>query len=114
MNKLEIYDPAMCCSTGVCGTNVDPRLVKLAADVAFLKSRGVTVERFNLGRQPEAFVKNPAVIAAMGPEAERLPIFVANGEIVAEGRYPNRAELASWFGIEAGVSIDLPMRSAGQ
>lgn len=104
MNTLQIFDPAMCCSTGVCGPSVDQKLVKLAADVAFLKSRGVQVERFNLAHQPDAFTKNELILAEMGAEAEWLPIFLADGVIRAKGTYPNRAELASWFGLEAGVS----------
>ena len=108
MKTLKIYDPAMCCSTGVCGPSVDQKLVKLAADVAFLKSRGVTVERFNLGHQPEAFTSSPLVLAEMGAEAENLPIFVLDGEIKAKASYPSRAELAAWFGLEAETSSDKP------
>ena len=104
MKTLQIFDPAMCCSTGVCGPSVDQTLVKLAADVAFLKSKGVTVERFNLAHQPEAFTANPLVIAEMGAAAEHLPIFIVDGEIRAKGTYPHRSELAAWFGLTAGVS----------
>lgn len=110
MKSLKIYDPAMCCSTGVCGPNVDAKLVRLAADVAFLKSRGVQVERFNLGHQPEAFASNPAVLAAMGAEAENLPIFLLDGEIKAKAVYPTRQELAAWFGIEPGIDGEKPKR----
>lgn len=106
MKTLKIYDPAMCCSTGVCGPSVDDRLVKLAADVAFLKSRGITVERFNLGHQAEAFTKSPMILAEMGAEAENLPLFVVDGEVRAKGTYPSRAELASWVGLEVDSLID--------
>lgn len=108
MKTLQIYDPAMCCSTGVCGPSVDPKLLKLSADVGFLKSRGVTVERFNLGHQPEAFTANAMVMAEMGAEAENLPLFIIDGKICAKGTYPNRAELASWFGLDAGVPLAKP------
>jgi hypothetical protein len=111
MKTLKIYDPAMCCSTGVCGPSVDPKLVRLAADVGFLKSRGVSVERFNLGHQPQAFAENPAVLAAMGAEAEHLPIFVVDGQIKATGSYPDRQTLAAWFEIEA--QGDLRLSSTG-
>jgi hypothetical protein len=30
--RLDVFDPAMCCSTGVCGPEVDPQLVQFAAD----------------------------------------------------------------------------------
>lgn len=103
MKQLKIYDPAMCCSTGVCGPSVDQRLVRLAADVSFLKAKGVEVERFNLGHQPEAFTANPTVLAEMGAEAEHLPLFLVDGVVMAKGIYPDRAEMAKWFGIDAGV-----------
>lgn len=106
MKTLQIFDPAMCCSTGVCGPSVDQRLVKLAADVAFLKSRGILVERFNLGHQPEAFTSNRVVMEEMGSEAEHLPIFLVDGDLKAKATYPSRAELASWFELEAGDSVE--------
>lgn len=105
MNKtLQIFDPAMCCSTGVCGPSVDQKLVRLAADIGFLKSKGITVERFNLAHQPDAFTSNALVLAEMGQEAENLPLYLVDGEILAKGTYPTRSELASWFGLEAGVT----------
>ncbi len=108
MKTLQIYDPAMCCSTGVCGPSVDPKLVTLAADVAFLKSKGISVERYNLGHQPEAFTSNQLVLSAMGAEAENLPLFIVDGEVMAKATYPCRSELASWLGIEAGAASDKP------
>ncbi len=108
MKTLQIFDPAMCCSTGVCGPTVDQRLVKLAADVAFLKSQGVEVERFNLGHQPDAFATSPLVLSEMGPEAENLPLFVVDGAVKAKATYPDRQELASWFGLVASATGEKP------
>lgn len=107
MKTLKIYDPAMCCSTGVCGPSVDPKLVRLAADVAFLKSRGISVERFNLGHQPEVFAQSPTVLAEMGAEAEHLPIFIVDGQVMAKGSYPDRLTLASWFDLEVPEELRL-------
>lgn len=106
--KLTIYDPPMCCSSGVCGPNVDPKLVRLSADVAFLKTRGVEVERFNLGHQPQAFMDSPLVISNMGATGENLPLFIVGEEIRSSGRYPNRQEIAGWFGIEASAAVEKP------
>ncbi len=78
MKTLQIFDPAMCCSTGVCGPSLDQTLVTLAADVNFLKSKGVSVERFNLAHQPEAFTDNPMIMTEMGGAAENLPLFVVD------------------------------------
>jgi hypothetical protein len=104
MKILEIFDPAMCCSTGICGPSIDQRLVKLAADIEFLRSKGIMVKRYNLAHQPEAFTNNPLVLAEMGSEAENLPMFLVDGKICAQGIYPNRSELASWLGIEVGLT----------
>ena len=49
MSKLEVFDPAMCCSTGVCGVDVDPVLVQFAADLQWLGEQGVEIKRYNLG-----------------------------------------------------------------
>lgn len=98
----------MCCSTGVCGPSVDPKLLGLAADVAFLKSRGIEVQRFNLGHQPDAFASNPLVLNEMGSEAESLPIFVIDGEVKAKATYPDRKEIAGWFGIDPDAAPQEP------
>ncbi len=42
---LQVFDPAMCCSSGVCGPAVDPQLPRFAADLEWLASKGVAVER---------------------------------------------------------------------
>lgn len=100
MKTLTVFDPAMCCSTGVCGSDVDQVLVDFSADVQWLKSRGVQVERYNLAQQPMSFVQNEkakAFLEASG--AEGLPLILLGGETVMAGRYPKRAELARWFGI---------------
>lgn len=109
MKTLQIFDPAMCCSTGVCGPSADPKLLNLAADVAFLKSQGVEVERFNLGHQPAAFASNPLVITEMGAEAENLPIFIVDGVVKAKGTYPDRQQLAAWFDLPASVEGEKSM-----
>jgi hypothetical protein len=102
MTTVQVFDPAMCCSTGICGPEVDPLLVRFAADMQWLASQGVVVERFNLGNQPDAFTGNPVVLRALnerGPEA--LPIVMVNGEIVSSGHYPLREELMSLAGRDA-------------
>ena len=109
-HSLQVFDPAMCCSTGVCGPSVDQRLIKLASDLAYLKSQGVVVERFNLAHQPEAFTNHPTVIAEMGAEAENLPIFIVGDAIKSKGVYPSRVELALWVGIDAGISEEKPRK----
>ncbi|MDZ7717525.1 MAG: arsenite efflux transporter metallochaperone ArsD [Balneolaceae bacterium] len=92
--KIEVYDPPMCCSTGVCGPEVDQKLVDFNNDLKWLKSQGVDVQRYNLGQEPEAFKSNPEVITRIqNTGTEILPIIVVNGKLKMEGDYPARTML---------------------
>ena len=102
MKKLEIYDPAMCCSTGICGPDVDPALVTFAADLKWVGEQGVAVQRHNLGQEPQAFAANPAVVKEMEVGMDRLPIIAIDGHIVSTGVYLSRAQLAQKLGLPAG------------
>jgi hypothetical protein len=100
MKTIEVYDPALCCSTGVCGTDVDQALVTFSADLAWAKLKGAKIARFNLGQEPMAFAENAAVKGFLERSgAEALPVVLVNGDIALAGRYPNRSELARWAGI---------------
>lgn len=100
MKTIQIFDPALCCSTGVCGVDVDQALVQFSADVDWAKQQGATVERFNLSQQPLVFAENAIVrgyLERSGQEA--LPLVLLDGEVALAGRYPNRNELARWLGV---------------
>jgi len=104
MIAICVFDPAMCCSTGICGPAIDPELVRFAADLEWLKSRGVSVERFNLSQQPGAFAEHPAVRAALESKgAASLPIVAVNGDVKSSGDYPSRDTLAAWAGLAASA-----------
>ncbi len=106
MKKLEVFDPALCCSTGVCGVDVDQALVGFAADVDWAKQNGAQIERFNLAQQPMAFAENAAVKRFLEDYGqEGLPLVLLDGRVVLSGRYPNRAELTNWLGIAAAPSL---------
>ncbi len=101
MKTLEVFDPPMCCSTGVCGPNVDPVLVQFASDFLWVAGQGVHVERYNLSQQPQAFAANETVKAALNKYGtDCLPLILLNGSIVCKGRYPGREELAQLAGLE--------------
>ncbi|OGA45242.1 MAG: transcriptional regulator [Betaproteobacteria bacterium RIFCSPLOWO2_12_FULL_62_58] len=102
MKTIQVFDPALCCSTGVCGVDVDQQLVTFAADVDWAKKAGARIERFNLSQQPLAFAQNAVVkgfLERSGQEA--LPLVLIDGEVALAGRYPTRDELARWTGIGA-------------
>jgi hypothetical protein len=103
MITVEIFDPPMCCSTGVCGPDPDPRLPQFAADLAWLASLGVRVTRYNLAQEPAAFVANPQVKRLLDQWGQScLPVILREETIAARGRYPTRRELANL----AGVSLE--------
>jgi AhpD family alkylhydroperoxidase len=101
MTRLQVFDPPMCCSTGVCGPQVDPQLPRFAADLQWLQKQGLEVERFNLAQQPQAFVQSALVKQALVADGEKcLPLILLDGEIVARGAYPARDELAALAGVD--------------
>ncbi len=100
MKMIQVFDPALCCSTGVCGVDVDQALVNFSADVDWAQQNGAHIERFNLAQQPVAFAENSTVkgfLERSGQEA--LPLILVDGEVALAGRYPSRAELARWVGV---------------
>ena len=88
MKTIQVYDPPMCCSTGLCGNEIDPALVSFAALLTQLSQRVVKVERYNLGQQPMAFIQNPAVKTLLDKEGvAALPLIFVDGEMRLKGRY---------------------------
>ena len=109
---LEVYDPALCCSTGVCGPAVDPVLVRFAADVKWLLEQGVEVRRFNLSQTPAAFVENEVVKQALTEKGEAaLPLLFVDSQMLASGHYPERRELAASLNLKA-TATPAPAKSS--
>lgn len=95
MKTLTIYDPAMCCSSGVCGPDVDETLVHLAGFLKGLDEKEVRVERYNLSQQPGAYAANPTVTDTLRQKGtEALPLVFVNDKLVCSGTYPSTEELA--------------------
>lgn len=107
MVRIEVFDPPMCCSSGVCGPNVDKRLVAFSANLEWLKTHGVDVQRYNPSQQYDAFVSNPTVVATVNERGtECLPLILADGELVSMGGYPDRDELAALAGVDPGEEVE--------
>ena len=93
---VAVYDPAMCCPTGVCGPGVDPALLQLARDLRWLQTRGVTVERYGLAQEPAAFTQSARIAGLLKEfDAQALPATLVDGEVLVHGRYPTRGELVA-------------------
>lgn len=104
MKAIQVFDPPLCCTTGVCGTDVDQALVNFSADVDWAKRSGSHIERFNLAQHPMAFAENPTVKGLLERAGQQaLPLTLVDGEIALAGRYPTRADLARWSGIAASA-----------
>ena len=108
MKTLTIFDPALCCPTGICGAEIDQTLVNFAADLDWLKSEGVEVKRVNLSQEPSLFAENEQVKSILqNSGVEGLPVILANDELQSSGQYPDRVQLAQMAGVTA-------VESAGQ
>ena len=104
MKTMKIFEPAMCCPTGLCGVGVDPELLRISTVLNTLKQHGVEVQRYNLTSAPSEFVKSKAVteyLQKFGPD--RLPVVLVDNFIVIAGRYPTNEEFTSWLELAPDV-----------
>ncbi|HCX60922.1 arsenite efflux transporter metallochaperone ArsD [Aminipila sp.] len=100
MKKLQIFEPAMCCSTGVCGVGVDPELIRISTTLNTLKKNGIEIDRFNLSNAPQEFLNNKAVNTIINEKGvDELPVTVLEGEVVLTGRYPTNEEIVKMMDI---------------
>ncbi len=100
MKKMQIFESAMCCSTGLCGVGVDSELLRITTVLNSLKKNGIEVDRFNLTNAPMEFVNNKAVNDFLNTKGvDELPAVVLDGEILITGRYPSNEEFAKLLNI---------------
>lgn len=103
-HKIELYEPAMCCETGVCGPSVDEQLLAIREDLRWAETQGASVSRHNLSSDADAFVANTKVTGLMQAFGEKaLPVLVIDGEIAAHGHYPTREELGQLLARQPGA-----------
>ncbi|MFD3459769.1 arsenite efflux transporter metallochaperone ArsD [Nocardia fluminea] len=97
MSKIEVFEPALCCNTGVCGPDVDQALVSFSADLDWLRGQGGDITRFNMASEPLAFAGNDAVRSFLEVAGSQgLPLVLVDGVSALTGRYPTRDEIALW------------------
>ena len=100
MKKMEIFEPAMCCETGLCGVGVDSELLRISTLLSTLKKNGIEVKRYNLNSFPQEFVTNKVINdLIMTDGVDSLPATVVDGEIVLTKRYPTNQEIGGYLGI---------------
>jgi hypothetical protein len=112
--RVELYEPAMCCQSGVCGPLVDQQLIDVRENVRWAQAQGAEVTRHNLSSDPDAFVSNPKVTGLMAAFGENaLPVLVIDGEIAVHGRYPSREELAGLIQAKVKPIVERAQSSGG-
>jgi len=107
MKKMQIFEPAMCCSTGLCGVGVDPELLRVSTVLNTLINNKITVDRFNLNIAPMEFVTNTTINEFVNKSGvEKLPVVTLDGEVIMTGRYPTNEEFVTL--------LDLPVTMLGE
>ena len=92
--RVEIFDPPMCCPTGVCGPTIDPALLDVNEMVLALQSEGISVARYQMASHAQQFVNNREVFRLIREkQLAALPITVINERIIKIGAYPTLAEV---------------------
>ncbi|MEI7989942.1 MAG: arsenite efflux transporter metallochaperone ArsD [Chloroflexota bacterium] len=91
---VEMFDPPMCCPTGLCGPTLDQTLLDLNEMILTLQQDGVRVERYQMAANPSAFISNPEVMRLIREQQLAvLPISVVRGKVIKAGDYPSLQEI---------------------
>lgn len=99
IKKMILYEPAMCCPTGLCGVGVNSELLRISTVLANLKKHGIQVERYNLSNAPQEFMRNAAVHQLLSKGVDILPVTVLDGKVVITKRYPTNDEFVSMLNV---------------
>ena len=111
MVTISVYDPPLCCTSGVCGPTIDPKLAQFAGNLDWLRTQGVTIQRYNLAQEPERFAGNSTVKAILDKSGvDDLPAILVGETLVSSGGFPSRNELAVMAGLE---TMDTAVESTG-
>ena len=114
MPVINVYEPALCCSTGVCGADLDQALVTFTADFDHLRGLGADISRHNLASDPAAFAGNDSVRSFLQVAgSEGLPLTMVDGLTVMTGTYPARVQLLRYAGLASAVAAPMGATELG-
>ena len=95
---VELFDPPMCCPTGLCGPTLDQTLLDVNEMILTLQAEGVGVERYQMTSHPQAFLNNADVMRLVREkQMAALPISVVRGQVVKVGAYPTVSEIKTYL-----------------
>lgn len=112
--QVHVFDPEMCCASGACGPAPDPALIRFSAALERLRAEGADVQRYQMSRNPQAFVRQPEVYRLLlqrGTAA--LPVTVVDGTIVTVGSYPSYEQMRAPRTVAATVPTGRPAAGGG-
>jgi len=95
--EIILYEPTLCCSSGVCGPNPDQALVALQDTIDRIKEFGICVERFQITTRPRKFMENAEVMNILQKQINALPITTVDGKIIKIGSYPSLADFQPYL-----------------
>jgi len=102
--KIIIFEPAMCCSTGLCGPSIDPELLRLSTLVNTLSKQGIKIDRYNVSSDPQEFVNNKIINEKLSKDGiDVFPITLLDGVIAKTHEYPTNKEISEWLDIDESI-----------
>ncbi|MBZ0306773.1 MAG: arsenite efflux transporter metallochaperone ArsD [Anaerolineae bacterium] len=94
--EVELFDPPMCCPTGLCGPTLDQTLLDVNEMIVALKAEGISIERYQMTSHPQRFISTVAVMRLIQEkQMDALPITLVKGSILKVGSYPTLEEIQS-------------------
>lgn len=104
MKAVRIYEPVMCCNTGVSGVGIDSELMRMSKLMKIFLKEGIDMKRLDLSKTPQEFMKNTEVMGLIQEKkTDILPITVVEDKVVLMGRYPTNEEFAKFLEIPIGM-----------
>lgn len=95
---LEIFEPALCCDSGVCGPAPDKSMFDLQHTLNVVKEAGCEVKRYAINKAPAVFVQNKVVSEFIRKKGvDKLPLVLLDGEVILTGKYPGFKDLEQYI-----------------
>jgi hypothetical protein len=93
-SAVELFDPPMCCPTGLCGPALDQTLLDVNEMILSLQEEDVAVERYQITSHHQRFIANNEVMRLVRErQMDALPITVVYGQVIKAGTYPTLDEV---------------------
>lgn len=104
--KIEIFEPGMCCPSGLCGPSVDLEILRISTVVKMLEKNNVDIKRYNLISNTSEFISNKVINDMIKEKGEQvLPVTIVDGKVEKQGVYPTNDDFTKWTGISVEQSM---------